>query len=166
VIDYDPFSEEVLEDPLPVYRRLRDESPVHYLPRHETWALSRFEDIWRASEDDEHLTALRGTSWAYLVTRSIPALPNLNHMDPPAQSILRAELAPWFMPRRVRGLEPAIRACVRECMQALEGEGHADVATQLAQRVAVRVACMAVGFPESDAAYIIDLVKRFLSREE
>jgi len=166
VVDYDPFSQEVMDDPLPVYRRLRDESPVHYLPRHETWALSRFEDVWRASEDDEHLTALRGTSWAYLVTRSIPALPNLNHMDPPAQTALRAELAPWFMPRRVRRFEPAIRASVRELIQSFEGEGRADVATQLAQRVAVQVACMAVGFPEADAAYIVDLVKRFLSREE
>lgn len=166
MIDYDPFAEHVLDDPHPTYRRLREESPVHYLSRHETWALSRFEDVWRASEDNEHLTALRGTSWAYLVTRSIPALPNLNHMDPPAQTALRAELAAWFMPRRVRRLEPAIRACVRECMQDFEAEGRADVATQLGQRVAVRVACMAVGFPESDAAYIVDLVKRFLSREE
>ena len=97
--------------------------PIHYLPRHETWALSRFEDVWRASEDDENLTALRGTSWAYLVTRSIPALPNLNHMDRPAHSVLRAQLAPWFMPRRVRELEPAVRACARECMRDFEGDG-------------------------------------------
>jgi hypothetical protein len=29
--DYDPFSKEVVADPLPFYRRLRREAPVFYL---------------------------------------------------------------------------------------------------------------------------------------
>ena len=31
MLDYDPFSEEVMADPYPAYARLRTESPVHYL---------------------------------------------------------------------------------------------------------------------------------------
>jgi cytochrome P450 len=166
LVDYDPFSEEVMRDPHPVYRRLRAESPVHYLEKYDAWALALFEDIWNASLDDAHLTATRGTSSQYLLTRTIPALPNLNHMDPPAHTRLRAAVAPYFMPRRVRSLEPRIRGFVTECIDAFAARGSADVVTELAQIVAVRVACLAVGFPESDSRYIIDLVKRFMSREE
>jgi cytochrome P450 len=166
VSDYDPYSERVLDDPYPFYRALREASPVHYLERWNTWALARFDDIWDASTDNDHFTAEQGTSTQYLLTKTIPPLPNLNHMDPPAHTRLRAALAPWFMPRRVRSLADTIRSYVGECIDAFIEAGRGDVIGDLGQIVAVRVATVAVGFPESDAAYIVDLVKRFLSREE
>ena len=51
MVDYDPFSEAILDDPFPVYRALRERSPVHYLPKYDCWALSRFDDIWAAGQD-------------------------------------------------------------------------------------------------------------------
>jgi cytochrome P450 len=165
-LDYDPFSEEVMTDPYPTYARLRAESPVHYLEKYDAWALARFDDIWNASMDEEHLTATRGSSSPYLLTKQIPALPNLNHMDPPQQTKLRAAIASYFMPRRVRALESTIRGYVTDAIDAFIDTGKANVMNDLGQIVAVRVACKAVGFPERDSEYIIDLVKRFLSREE
>jgi cytochrome P450 len=164
--DYDPYAEAVQDDPYPFYRALRERSPVHYLEKWDTWALSRFDDIWNASMDNDHFTAEQGTSPQYLLTKSIPALPNLNHMDPPAHTKLRAAVAPYFMPRRVRTLEATIRGFVSDCIDAFIDTGRADVIGELGQIVAVRVANVAVGFPEEDSAYIVDLVKRFLSREE
>ena len=43
---YDPFDPAVMADPLPYYRILRDRHPVYYLPKWDTFALSRFDDIW------------------------------------------------------------------------------------------------------------------------
>jgi cytochrome P450 len=166
MVEYDPFSQEALRDPFPIYRRLRDESPVHYLEQWDAWALSRFEDIWRASEDNAHLTATRGTSSPFLLTKAMPPFPNLNHMDPPAHTKLRAMVAPFFMPRRARSLEAQIRGFVTECIDAFIDRREADLVGELAQVVAVRVGCLAVGFPEEDADYLVDLVKRFMSRDE
>lgn len=166
MIDYDPFDPAVMEDPYPFYARLRDEDPVHYVEKYDSWAIARFQDIWDASTDNEHLTATRGSSSAYLLQKAIPALPNLNHMDPPQQTELRARLAPYFMPRRVKSLEPRIRGFVTECIDAFIDAGKACAMAELGQIVAVRVGCMAVGFPERDSQYIIDLVKRFLDRQE
>ena len=42
MIDYDPFSHEVMRDPWPFYARLRAEAPAFYLERYDTWFLSRF----------------------------------------------------------------------------------------------------------------------------
>ena len=108
VAEYDPYSEAVLDDPYPFYRALRAESPVHYLEKWNSWALSRFDDIWDASMDNEHYTAEQGSSPQYLLTKTIPALPNLNHMDPPSQTKLRAAVAP-----RRRGPRAAARRCRR-----------------------------------------------------
>ena len=43
---YDPFDPAVMADPLPYYRVLREQHPVYYLPQWDTFALSRFADIW------------------------------------------------------------------------------------------------------------------------
>ena len=99
---YDPNSEEVIRDPYPAYRRLRDEAPVYFVEKWNTWALSRFEDIWKVTQDNTHLSAREGTVPAYLVTKQIKAVPNLNHMDPPEQQKLRSDLEKGFALARIR----------------------------------------------------------------
>ena len=139
VVDYDPFSDEVLDDPNPIYRRLRAESPVHFVEKYDSWALTLFEDIWELSMDNEHFTAMKGTSSPYLLTKVIPALPNLNHMDPPEQAELRTKMMHFFMPRRVKSLEGRIRGWVTECIDSFFDEGRGDIVDDLAQVVAVKV---------------------------
>ncbi len=49
-------------NPLPYYRILRDQYPVYYMPQWDTFALSRFEDIWRVLEvNDGTFVATEGT---------------------------------------------------------------------------------------------------------
>jgi cytochrome P450 len=166
MLHYDPSAEEVMRDPYPIYKRLRDEAPVYFVEEWNTWALSRFQDIWDVTQDNRNLTAREGTTPPYLVTKTIPALPNLNHMDLPEQKVLRKELAPFFMPQRVRRLEPRIRQIVSDALDSFIESGQADAAVEIGQVVASRVACEAIGFPRTDSSYIVDLVKRFISREE
>ena len=165
MLDYDPNSAEVQQDPYPVYKRLRDESPVHWVESYRGWALARFEDQWELTQDNLHLTTREGTTPMYLVSGAIPALPNLNHMDPPAQPVLRAALAPFFLPKRVREIEVRIREVVRGCIDAFVEKGEACAVRDVGQIVAVRLACMAIGFPPEDSSYIVGLVKRFVARE-
>ena len=50
-IQYDPFSDEVTNgDNHGIYKRLRDESPIHFLPDYNAFAPSRFDDVWWACE--------------------------------------------------------------------------------------------------------------------
>ena len=58
---YDPFDPAVMADPLPYYRILRDEHPVYYI-EWDTFALSRFDDIWQVLEvNDGTFVASEGT---------------------------------------------------------------------------------------------------------
>ena len=50
-----------LDDPYPLYRRLRDEAPVYYHERLDLWALSRFDDVQAAAEDWETFSTSLGT---------------------------------------------------------------------------------------------------------
>ena len=38
MVDYDPFSDAMRDDPFPVYAQLRAESPVHFVERRDIWA--------------------------------------------------------------------------------------------------------------------------------
>jgi hypothetical protein len=42
---YDPYDREILEDPYPVCRRLRDEAPLYYNDAYDFYAFSRFADV-------------------------------------------------------------------------------------------------------------------------
>jgi 4-methoxybenzoate monooxygenase (O-demethylating) len=41
--DADPFSHDVLENPLPLHEQLRDAGPVVYLTKYDTYAFARYE---------------------------------------------------------------------------------------------------------------------------
>lgn len=79
---YDPFDPAVMADPLPYYRTLRDEYPLYYPPQWDTYALSRFGDVWEVlAVNDGTFVASEGT---------LPAATGLaKHNDGPVAEFLR-----------------------------------------------------------------------------
>jgi cytochrome P450 len=165
MVRYDPFDPEIIHgDPHPIYRQLRDEAPAYYVERFDCWALSRFEDVWRAG-DDPNVSSARGSASGHLLTRVQPLLRMLNTMDPPDHTRLRALLRPLFSPGRMRRLEPAFRSFVCERLDALRDREVIDVVGEFAQPLATFVACTVAGFPSADGALLRELVHRFFARE-
>ena len=42
-IEFDPLT--ISMDPYPIYRRLRDEVPVHYNEQRRIWSVTRYDDV-------------------------------------------------------------------------------------------------------------------------
>ena len=158
---FSPNAPETLRDPYPAYARLRSEAPAYFIENWSTWALSRFEDIWKYAADREHLTATAGTTPPYLITGAIRPAENLNHLDPPQQQALRKELMQFFLPSAVRRREARIREIVVAALEPMIARGSGDVVTELGRVVATRVASEAIGFPERDHDRIHDFMGRF-----
>lgn len=167
MVDYNPFSDAVVYgDPLPIYKRLRDEAPAYYLDEFDTWALSRFEDIWKASADMKNLTAANGTTSAHLLTKVQPVTPMINNMDAPDHTRLRAAFRKDFAAPEVAQLEPMIRRIAKEKLAACLDAGRMDVIHDFSAHVAVTVACTISGLPPEDGPFLNTLVWRFFQREE
>jgi cytochrome P450 len=166
MVEYSPFSEEVMADPHPIYRRLRDEAPVYRLADYPCWALSRFEDVWNASLDAKSFSVAQGTTPSQLLTKIQPVTPMLNNMDPPEHTKLRARLRPFFSPARVRELEPTIRGLFCEALDELVERSGGDLVGEFGTRVATKVASTVAGIPLEDGEMLYELVKRFFAREE
>lgn len=163
-VEYDPFSHEVIHgDNHAIYKRLREESPVHYMPRWDAFALSRFEDVWWACEGDFVSNARGGTS-AHLLTKIQPVLPLLNNMDPPDHTKLRGGLRKHFMPARMRALDPWIREIVTGLLDQWSSGDRAEFVEDFAQRLAMQVGCKVIGLPVEDELILRSMVSRFFAR--
>ena len=62
---YDPVSPDMLRDPHPYFRRLRDEAPVFHFKDSDKdfYVLSRFEDIFRAARAPEVFSSASGLTF-------------------------------------------------------------------------------------------------------
>jgi cytochrome P450 len=163
---YDPFAEEVIQDPHPIYKRLREEAPCYHVEKWDCYALSRFEDIWTASMDADNYSAAAGTTASHLLTKVQPVTPMINLMDPPEHTQLRSPLAKFFTPGVVRRHEAQIQRFVDDAFADVAGRAEADLFNDFATKVSVRVACLANGFPLEDAELLNRLVWRFFARDE
>jgi cytochrome P450 len=163
-IDYDPFSEAVRQDPHPFYRQLRESAPVYYMPKYDAWALSRFQDIWDASANDA-LSAARGTTPAQLLTKDQPVAPMLNLMDPPEHTQLRSVIRKCFLPKHVREVEAVAKKLVAEYLDDLADRDSFDAIGDLAARLSVTIACLAIGIPAEEGPMLTKLVQRFFHHD-
>jgi cytochrome P450 len=165
-LHYDPFAEDVIQDPHPVYKRLREEAPCYHVEKWDCYALSRFEDIWTASMDADNYSAVQGTTASHLLTKVQPVTPMINLMDPPRHTELRAPIAKFFTPGVVRRHEEQIQKFVDDAFAEIADRKEADLFNEFATKVSVKVACLANGFPMEDAEMLNKLVWRFFKRDE
>ena len=164
MIDYDPFSEAARTDALPIYARLRDEAPAHYISKYDAWALSRFQDIWDCSSDSRFSTA-SGTTPAQVLTKDQPVTPMLNVMDPPDHTKLRAAIGKCFLPKHLKALEPVAREVFSGLVDEVFERGECDLVQDLAAKLSVQVARLAIGLPVEDGPLLVDLVSRFFAHD-
>jgi len=166
---YDPFDAEVMANPLPYYKILRDRYPLYYMPQWDTFALSRFEDIWRVLEvNDGTFVASEGT----LPAASVLAQHNSGPVpDPPLHplpfhavfdtdlyaEIRRAHSQP-LRPRAVAGLADRIRTLANERLDLLLSQGSFDLTQDYGGIVAAAMVCGLLGLPDDLAPQVLAAV--------
>ncbi len=164
-IDWDPLVQ--LDDPYPVYRRLRDDAPVYHHPGREVWALTRWDDVQAAAKDWETFSSSVGgtgndlddTYQLFLPAGDLPAA------DPPVHTRLRGALRLAFSPSALKvRFEPAVRAKVHELIDAFADAGQADFARDLARPLPGTTMFTWFGFPEADHPRLIALFGDMLER--
>ncbi|OBH25747.1 cytochrome [Mycobacterium sp. E342] len=153
-IRYDPYDVELLADPYPMFRRLREESPLYYNEQYDFYALSRFQDVSRALVDTGTFSSARGMILE-VIKANIEIPPGIIVFeDPPVHDIHRKLLARMFTPRKIAELEDKIRAFCEQCLDPLVGTGRFDFIADLGAQMPMRVIGMLVGIPEDDQEQI------------
>ncbi|HZQ33410.1 MAG TPA: cytochrome P450 [Mycobacterium sp.] len=166
---YDPFDPAVMADPLPYYRVLRDRFPVYYLPQWDTFALSRFADIWTVLEvNDGTFVASEGTLPAATVLARhndgpvadppLHPMPFHANFDSPIYDDIRRTHSASFRPRAVAKLQTRIRQFANDRLDELLARGSFDLTQEYGGIVAASVVCELLGLPVESARDVLATV--------
>ena len=158
------LSEEGIENPLPLYRTLRDVAPVHHSAT-GAFVLTRFEDCREVLRDnrlgkanraggsiipnaDPEATKLRREQ----VQRSIDEkrATSMLFLNPPHHTRQRSLVSRAFTPRRVEKMRESIRELSEQIIGDFVAEGGGDLLDRVAFPLPVAVIGQLVGVPEPD----------------
>lgn len=166
---YDPFDPEVMANPLHYYRTLRDEYPVYYIDKWDTYALSRFDDIWAMlGVTDGTFVASEGTLPAATVLADhndgpvadppLHPMPFHANFDSPIYENVRRCTSAQFRPRSVTKLTDRIRTLANERLDELLPRGRFDLTQDYGGIVAAAMVCEFVGLPADLAPQVLATV--------
>jgi cytochrome P450 len=165
-IYYDPYDFDIDADPYPVWRRMRDEAPLYWNERYEFWALSRFEDVERASVDWRTFSSAKGSVLEFIKADVTIPPGNILFEDPPAHDVHRGLLSRVFTPRRMNAIEPQVRAFCARTLDPLVGSGGFDFVRDLGAEMPMRTIGMLLGIPEEDQEAIRERIDEGLRLRE
>ena len=156
-----------LDDPYPVYRRLRDEAPVYYNPERDMWALSRFDDVHAAARDWETFSSSAGGTGndADDTYQLFEPAGDVAAADPPLHTRLRGALRLAFSPTQIRlRFEDAARARANSLLDGFADAGRADLAWDFARPLPAHVMFTWLGFPDEDHPRLLEWFSGMLQR--
>lgn len=147
----DPANPRYLDDPYPIYRRLREEHPVSLTPD-GVWRLTRYEDCLRMLR----LTGagMRRTDGRMPGQSAEEAAEERGQFmlltDPPKHTRLRKLVSKAFTPRAIAAWRPRIEAVTDELLDRVEARGEMDLIADLALPVPATLICEMLGVPVED----------------
>ena len=147
---WDPYDEELLADPYPAFRRLREEAPLYRNEEYDFWAVSRFDDVEQVLLDKVRFLNRYGTNLD-MVQAKIDYPPGTLVMEDGApHDIHRQLLSRVFTPKAMLAIEPKVREFCAGRLDELAGRDSFDLVVDFAQYVPMRVFGMLLGLPEAD----------------
>jgi len=149
---YDPFADLALEDPYPLYARLRDEAPAYRNPDRDFWALTRFADVQEAARDWETFSSMPCADPDYVGVRL--GLNSFLDLDPPKHDTLRRIVRAHFTPKAIAAFEANTRAIAEDVLKPLRTAARADLAQDVAWPFPLKVTMNLLGLPEADFAFL------------
>jgi cytochrome P450 len=158
-VDDDLLDPQLLADPYPYYRELRDERPVHWNERWRGWIVARYADVYAGLHDDRMLadtitpyfqTRMSAEdrerfALTYEVLNSWPVF-----VDPPKHTRLRKIFSRSFTPKTVQTMRGIVQAFVTEFLDAWQGKRQVDLINEFGFLLPANVIATIIGAPRED----------------
>jgi hypothetical protein len=152
---YQLLDPEVLANPYPLYRRLRDEAPVHWDPYLHAWVVTRYADVVEVlhrfdaarTPSPERLEAL---GMGELTPIAAVMVRQMLFLDQPDHGRVRRLASAAFTPRRVERLRVHIRQIAERLVEDMAASSRFDVMTGIANPLPAIVTAELLGVPTTD----------------
>ena len=152
---YHLLDPEVLANPYPLYKRLRDEDPVHWDPYLHSWVVTRYTDVvdvLQRFKADRTPTPERLDELGMRELTPIAAVmvQQMLFLDPPKHGRVRRLASVAFTPRRIAVLREHIHQIAESLVDELVGLQSFDVMDRLANPLPAIVTAEMLGVPTTD----------------
>lgn len=150
------FGREMLADPYPTYRRLRESRPVFWSAQLDAWIVTGFDAVSaglrnpRLSSDRFERIRRRFAEKGIDETWADDRLRSMIHMDPPDHTRLRALVNKAFTPRMVGEMETRIQGMIDRFLDEVRNQREMDAIEVLAYPLPVTVIAEMLGAPVED----------------
>jgi cholest-4-en-3-one 26-monooxygenase len=158
--------------PHDVFRRLREERPVCFLPEPDGpgyWGVFRYDDVFEVSRHPQTYgshpnTMIRDPDDGSAETSAAGEL--MLNQDPPRHTQLRKLVNKGFTPRQISALEPRIRERVVSILEASAAKGTFDLVSDVAVEVPLQVIAELVGVPEHERHQVFAWTEKMMSLDD
>ena len=148
---FTPHLPEVIADPYPAFRWLRDHAPAFYVESEDIWVLSRYDDVVAAARDPATFSQTEGVG--YIRRRGVSS--SLTANDAPYHTELRRATAPLFSPRAiVEHRDAAVRLLDALIDDVLAAAGTVNFAEAVSNPYLSRLVGGLMGVPAGDLGRI------------
>ena len=161
VHDFDHTDPRWIENPFPIWEKLRAETPVVHTKRFLGCYLpTTYEAVKQVAHDPEHFSSRRIIVRDVRPETTSPAPPIT--CDPPDHKPAKQLLLPSFTPDAMKKLEPRVRAICNELIDEFIHDGKCDAAARYTKHIPVRAIAHMLGIPEQDGALFIRWIHEIL----
>lgn len=152
---------EVIPDPYPLMRELRETAPVFRTASGDQWVLTRYEDS-RAMLRDPRFGSVEPGGQTSPITPAAASgeerVRSMLFLNPPDHTRIRSLVSRAFTPRRVEGMRDSITDLTAEVLDPLAEASGGDLMDQLAFPLPANVISELVGVPREDRDWLRPLV--------
>jgi cytochrome P450 len=165
-IDFRPDAPEFLRDPFPLFRRMREEDPVHWSPRLKAWVLTRYDDNKAVCLDREMSSDRLRPFFATLpgpeAARIGDIIRYLTHWmvfrDPPDHTRLRRLTSKVFHLQSMNAMRPAAEELTQWLFERIDARigknGEIDFVADFAGPLPALVIMAMLGVPREELARV------------
>lgn len=160
---------EYLENPYPLYHRLREADPVLWDEEQNYWVLTGHGDVM-AGLRDQRFSARRmniETAWIPEEMKATLEPPiraltrQMLFLDPPDHTRLRGLVSKAFTPRMIEKLRPRIQQIIDELLAPAREHGQMEVISEFAYPLPAIVIAEMLGVPPEDRARFTEWTNDF-----
>lgn len=144
--DIDLFSDEILEDPYPTYKQLRDAGPVVWIEPLQMVCCARYAEVRHALDDDKTFISSKGVGYNEFLNNAFTG--TIIQSDLPEHTALRAALGEQMSPQAMRGLQANVQATADSLIKALKQRGKFDGVRDLASVFPLSIVAELIGIPQ------------------
>jgi cytochrome P450 len=161
-IDFRPDTPEFLRDPFPIYRRLREDDPVHWSPRLKSWVLTRYDDVRQVLLDREVSSDRMRPFFATLPGPEAARIADIIRYlstwmvfrDPPEHTRLRRLTSKVFHLQSMNAMRPTIESLVEWLFGRIGEREQIDFVADFAGPLPALVIMAMLGVPREELAKV------------